>query len=108
VKDYPSDINIIFVGEMKEFPCLYQANLFKEMTFIPPESVFGYLQDKIWFAFLNIEVILLLLLSVIITNCSRERSFSQMKKIKNQLWTPVPQEKLPALSIVFIQNNKTS
>jgi hypothetical protein len=29
VKDYPSDINIIFVGEMKEFPCLYQTNLFK-------------------------------------------------------------------------------
>jgi hypothetical protein len=29
VKDYLSDISITLAGEMKEFPCLYQAKLFR-------------------------------------------------------------------------------
>jgi hypothetical protein len=39
-------------------------------------------QDKIQFPFLNIEVILLLVLSVIITNCSRERPFHSWKWLR--------------------------
>jgi len=56
-------------------------------------------------AFPNVEAILRLFLSVMVTNCSGERSFSRLKRIKNELRVTMSQERLSALSILCIERD---
>ena len=56
-------------------------------------------KEKIHTAFPNVEAILTLFLSLMVSNCSRERSFSRLKSIKNKLRSTMSQERLSALSI---------
>lgn len=62
--------------------------------------------DRVQSAFSNVEVLLRLFLNIIIANCSGERSFSQLKKIKNEYRTTMTQGKLCSLSIVCIGSDK--
>jgi hypothetical protein len=41
-----------------------------------------------------------------VTNCSGERSFSRLKRIKNELRSTMSQDMLSALSSLFIENDK--
>ena len=41
-----------------------------------------------------------------VTNCSGERSFSQLKRIKNEPRTTMSQNKLSALSIMCMESDK--
>jgi len=43
-----------------------------------------------------------------ITNCSSERSFSFLKRIKNRLRSSMSQEKLDALGILSIESDVTA
>ena len=63
-------------------------------------------KEKIHTAFPNVEAILRLFLSLMVTNCSGERSFSRLKSIKNKLRSTMSQERLSALSILYIVSNK--
>ena len=45
-------------------------------------------------------------ISLMVTNCSGERSFSRLKKIKNELRSTMSQDMLSALSSLFIENDK--
>ena len=56
--------------------------------------------------FPNVETALRIYLSLMITNCSGERSFSRLKHIKNELRTTMLQGKLSALSIMCIESDK--
>jgi hAT family C-terminal dimerisation region len=56
-------------------------------------------------SFSNVEVILRIYLSLLVTNCSGERSFSQLKRIKNELRSTMHQERLAALSLMCIEND---
>ena len=57
-------------------------------------------------AFPNVEAILRLFLSVMVTNCSGERSFSRLKRIKNELRATMSQKRLSALSILCTESDK--
>ena len=57
-------------------------------------------------AFLNVEALFRLFLSLMVTNCSGERSFSRLKSIQNELRSTMSQKSLSALSILCIENNK--
>ena len=63
-------------------------------------------KEKICTAFLNVEAISKLFLSLMVTNCSGERSFSRLKSIKNELRSTMSQERLSALSILCIESDK--
>ena len=63
-------------------------------------------KEKINNAFPNVEAILRLFLSLMVTNCSGERSFSRLKSIKNKLRWTMSQERLTALSILCIESDK--
>ena len=63
-------------------------------------------KEKIHIAFPNVEAILRLFLSLMVTNCSEERSFSRLKSIKNELRSTMSQERLSALSILCIESDK--
>ena len=62
--------------------------------------------DNISLAFPNIETILRLYLSLIISNCTGERSFSKLKRIKNYMRTTMAQEKLVDLCILSMEHDK--
>jgi hypothetical protein len=43
---------------------------------------------------------------LMVTNCSGERSFSRLKRIKSDLRSTMSQERLSGLSILCIENDK--
>jgi hypothetical protein len=53
-----------------------------------------------------VEAAFQLFFSLMVTECSSERSLSQRKRIKNEFLTLVLLEKLLALSIMLIENHK--
>lgn len=59
--------------------------------------------DKLEETFPNVEVATRIFLCLMVTNCSGERSFSQLKRIKNELRTSMLQERLNNLSIMSIE-----
>ena len=63
-------------------------------------------KENIQMAFPNVEAILRLFLTLMVTNCSGERSFSSLKRIKNELRSSMSQERLSALSILCIESDK--
>jgi DNA (cytosine-5)-methyltransferase 1 len=58
--------------------------------------------------FPNVETCLLIFLTIPITICSSERSFSFLKRIKNRLRSSMSQEKLDALGILLIESDVTA
>ena len=64
------------------------------------------MQGKIHIAFPNVEVILRLFLSLMVINCSKNRSFLRLKSIKNGLRSTTSQERLSGLSILCIESDK--
>ena len=49
-------------------------------------------------------VALRLFLTLPVTNCEGERSFSQLKRVKNELRTTMGQKRLSALSLMAIES----
>lgn len=61
--------------------------------------------DKLEETFPNVEVATRIFLCLMVTNCSGERSFSHLKRIKNELRTTMLQERLSNLSIMCIESD---
>lgn len=53
--------------------------------------------------FPNVEILLRIYLSLMITNCSGERSFSKLKRIKNELRNTIEQDRLNNLTLMNIE-----
>jgi hypothetical protein len=64
------------------------------------------IKDKTLLAFPNVETVLRLLLSLMVTNCSRQGPFSGLEYTKNELRTKILQEKLYTLSIISVESDK--
>jgi hypothetical protein len=62
-------------------------------------------QDGIESVFPDVSIVLRLLLTLMVTNCSGERSFSQLKRIKNEQRTAIGQERLGSLSLLCIESD---
>ena len=61
------------------------------------------LEDNIECAFPNVDIAFRIFLTLMVTNCSAERSFSRLKYIKNSLRTTMQQGRLEALSLLCIE-----
>ena len=61
------------------------------------------MNDGIQNAFLDVEIALRMFLTLMITNCTAESSFSQLKRLKNHLRTTLGQDKLESLSLLCIE-----
>ena len=53
--------------------------------------------------FVNVEIVLRIYLSLMVTNCTGERSFSKLNIIKDRLRNSMGQERLNNLSIMSIE-----
>ena len=111
---YPEDVDPKLTDELLHFHLYVRQTQNQGLTDTEEQSIslsHGDLyeimcKEKIHTAFPNVEAILRLFLSLMVTNCSGERSFSRLKSIKNKLRLTMSQERLSALSILCIESDK--
>ncbi|XP_065672158.1 uncharacterized protein LOC136089982 [Hydra vulgaris] len=60
-------------------------------------------RDNIECVFPNVEIAFRIFLTLMVTNCSTERSFSQLKRTKNPNRSTMKQERLDSLSLLMIE-----
>ena len=58
-------------------------------------------KNKLELLFPNVNIALRIYLSLMVTNCSGERSFSKLKRIKNEQRTSLGQDKLNSLTLLY-------
>ncbi|XP_043483534.1 uncharacterized protein LOC122511996 [Leptopilina heterotoma] len=63
------------------------------------------LENNFKSSFCNAEIALRIYLTLMVTNCSGERSFSKMKIIKNRLRTSMGQNRLENLTLLSLEND---
>jgi hypothetical protein len=107
---YPEDVDMNLVGELRHFHQYVrysQAHGSPEQDSLTHQDLYRIIfNDCVQSAFPNVEAILRLFLSMMVANCSGERSFSQLKRIKNEFRTTMTQEKLCSLSLMCIESDK--
>lgn len=103
---YPNDLETDLVQECVHFQC----HLSSERILVKPES--GSLKSLSSFlrkqnlqnVYPNIDIAVRMALCTPATNCSGERSFSCLKRVKNYLRSTLSQEKLNALALLCIES----
>lgn len=106
IEDYPDDVNMNIVSEIDNFHT-YIKQVYgndNRKSFIDLYEII--FKDELSSAFPNVECLIRLFLTLPISNCSGERSFSALKRIKNYLRSSLRQEKLSDLSLLFIEQEK--
>jgi hypothetical protein len=110
LQTYPEDVDMNLVGEVKHFHQYVrhsQAYGSAEHDSLTHQDLYRVIfNDLVQSTFPNVEAILRLFLSMMFANCSGERSFSQMKRIKNEFRTTMTQDKLCSLSLMCIESDK--
>ena len=85
-KTNPEDVDMNLVGELKHFHQYVrhsQSHGSHEHDSLTHQDLYQVIfNDHVQSALPNVEAILRMFLSMMIANCSRERSFSQLKRIK--------------------------
>ena len=105
VDSYPVDLDINLCGELQHFHCYMRArsNNTGETKFSHHDLYNSLVEDKIQSVFPNVEIALSIFLKLMISNCSTQRSFSQLKRIRNFKRTAMCQYRLDALSLLCIE-----
>ena len=104
VQMYSDDVNTDLVPEVQHFHSYIKKNTTIEK--ISYQDMYHIIKKhRIAMAFPNVETVLKLFLSLPVTNCSGERSFSKLKHIKNEIGTTMGQERLSSLSILYIESD---
>lgn len=106
IEAYPEDVDETFLAELRHFHLYVKKKCSEQKKFSHQDLYTVIFEDKVQSAFPNVESVLRLFLSLMVTNCSGERSFSQLKRIKNQLRSSLSQEKLTSLSVMCIESDK--
>lgn len=111
VNTYPQDLNTDLGTEIQQFHS-YVIKKISSSDLPRTSSHQTYAQlykiihdDKIESAFPNVDTALRIFLCLMISNCTAERSFSKLKIIKNEKRTTMLQERLDALSILYIESD---
>lgn len=95
-----------FVDEFIQFQSLTSST--NNSTTITLTDQLEFIRNmKIAHTFPNVETCLHIFLTMPITNCTSERSFSFLKRIKNRLRSSMGQENLDALGILSIESDVT-
>ncbi|CAG4961524.1 unnamed protein product [Colias eurytheme] len=103
---YPNDLETDLVQELLHF----QSYLSSERILIKPISgslisLSSFLQEQnLGNIYPNLDIALRMALCTPAANCSGERSFSCLKRVKNYLRSTLSQEKLNALALLCIES----
>uniref|UniRef100_A0A8C5GFL1 TTF-type domain-containing protein n=1 Tax=Gouania willdenowi TaxID=441366 RepID=A0A8C5GFL1_GOUWI len=97
---YPSDLDNSLSDELIQFRSFVSTEQDKT-----PANLLQIVQrNGLQTTFPNVFVALRLFLTLPVSNCEGERSFSQLKRIKNELRTTMGQKRLSALSLMAIES----
>ena len=105
ISSYPDDLNSDLSQEVQHYH-IYLNNKFPVDKKLSHYEMYRIIvEDNIKNVFPNVEISLQIFLSLMITNCSAERSFSQLKFIKNPKRSTMRQERLDSLSLLCIESD---
>ena len=100
---YPDDLEESLPEEMIHFSTL--INLYHFNSECKEIQMFRFInKNEYMHAFPNVSIVFRLYLSLMISNCSDERSFSVLKSLKNQLHSSMGQKRLNLLALLCIEN----
>ena len=105
---YPEDLKSNLSTELKQFHSyIFNINLVQQklpkLDSVMLNSYKVFVEDNMKCAFLNVGISLCISLTLMVTNCTTECSFSQMKHIKNPNRKTMRQERLESLSLLMIE-----
>ena len=104
---YPEDFNTNFSAELQQFHSYVRhksiATTNVKTRFSHAELYKIIVEDNIECAFPNVDIGFRIFLTLMVKNCSAERSFSRLKYIKNPMRTTMQQDRLDALSLLSIE-----
>lgn len=102
VKAYPSDLDEEFSNELQQFTSIFD----KQLSAL---EMLQYLKElNLSSAFPNVDIALRIFVTLPISNCSGERSFSLLKRIKSPIRCYLQQEKLSQLSVLCFNSDITA
>jgi hypothetical protein len=106
MKAYPNDLDGNIGEELLQFKCLLESDIFNDDHSHAREfNMFAMLTKHcLQPAFPNVETLLRIYLSMLVTNCSGERSFSTLKRVKNELRSTMGHQRLNNLSLMAIEH----
>lgn len=109
VASYPEDLNSNLSDELQQFHQYVRLKMEKDKNISANFTDFYNIivNDQLQTVFPNVEICFRIFLSLMITNCSGERSFSQLKRIKNPLRTTMRQDRLSSLALLSIESDVT-
>lgn len=101
---YPNDLED-FYPELKQFHAFIKLKFSAKPKFTHSDLYESLIRDNLASVFPNVEIAHRIFLSLMITNCSTERSFSKLKRIKNEQRSVMRQERLDMLSLMSIESD---
>ena len=106
IKTYPEDLNNNLFTELQQFHSYirhkFRVSKSENNSFSHAELYKIIVRDNIKCAFPNVEIALRIFLTLMVTNCSTERSFSQLERTKSPSRSTMKQERLDSLFLVMI------
>jgi hypothetical protein len=113
VKTYTEDLNTSFPEEIVHFqeymndePDVWLSQKGENNgTFIALRMLQTIVDNEMQDTFPNMYICLRIYLSLLVTNCSGERSFSALKRIKNYLRSTLKDEKLNHLALMHVESS---
>ena len=107
IKTYPEDLNNNLFTELQQFHSYirhkFRVSKSENNSFSHAELYKIIVRDNIKCAFPNVEIALRIFLTLMVTNCSTERSFSQLERTKSPSRSTMKQERLDSLFLVMIE-----
>ena len=103
---YPDDFTEDFSQEFIQFVTYVKESPLQKKDY-ETKSMWLYriiIETEVAESFPNVETALRLFLTLMVTNCSGERSFSVLKRVKNYLRSTMSQTRLSALSLLSIES----
>jgi hypothetical protein len=98
IDTYPDDLNSNLSTEFHQF---HSYNKLQRLDSVMVNKIF--VEDNIECAFPNVDISLRIFLTLMVTKCTTECSFSQMKGIQIQNRTMTRQKRLESLSLLMIE-----
>ena len=108
ISTYPNDFECTLSSELSQFAEIFRCTYPQDHK---PESIGDSIEMKMFQllndfkqTFPNVLIAMRIYLSLMSSNCTGERSFSKLKRIKNDLRSTMGQERLTHLSLMSIEH----
>lgn len=104
VTKYPDDLEETFANECIHLHCQLKDSVMDTKDIRSAQGIYSFLHSQnLQDVYPNVDIALRIFLSIPATNCSGERSFSTLKRVKTYLRASMGQERLNALALLSIE-----